>query len=55
MFLMKRNKLEMPGRDNLLPGRPHPILSPDTGFINGHGIKPPFPAGMKPPCLAWDT
>jgi peptide-methionine (S)-S-oxide reductase len=30
-----------------LPGRDEPIPSPDTHFVNGHTIKPPFPEGIE--------
>ena len=30
-----------------LPGRPEPILSPDTHFVTGRPIKPPFPEGIE--------
>ncbi|MBM3695466.1 MAG: peptide-methionine (S)-S-oxide reductase MsrA [Actinobacteria bacterium] len=30
-----------------LPGRAEPIPSPDTHFVNGRPIKPPFPEGIE--------
>jgi peptide-methionine (S)-S-oxide reductase len=30
-----------------LPGRTEPIPSPDTHFVSGRPIKPPFPAGVE--------
>ncbi|MCP2291294.1 peptide-methionine (S)-S-oxide reductase MsrA [Nocardia amikacinitolerans] len=32
--------------DQALPGREEPILVPDTHFVNGHPLRPPFPEGM---------
>jgi peptide-methionine (S)-S-oxide reductase len=47
LFLMKRKLAEMPSREEVLPGRPNAIPSPDESWLNGHRIKPPFPAGME--------
>ncbi len=47
MFLFKRKKAELSDPAEVLPGRPTPIPSPDTSWLNGHRIKPPFPAGME--------
>jgi peptide-methionine (S)-S-oxide reductase len=40
-------KLRMPSPDEALRGRATSIPVGDTHFVNGHRIKPPFPAGMK--------
>ncbi|MEV6388289.1 peptide-methionine (S)-S-oxide reductase MsrA [Nocardia xishanensis] len=32
--------------EQALPGREEPILVPDTHFVNGNPIRPPFPDGM---------
>lgn len=33
--------------EQALPGRPDPILVPDTHYVNGHSIHPPFPEGLQ--------
>jgi len=42
-----RRKSTMPAADAALPGRRTPIEVPETHFVNGHRIVPPFPAGMR--------
>ena len=42
-----RKKSAMPAREEALPGRTTPLKVPETHFVNGHRIVPPFPAGMK--------
>jgi peptide-methionine (S)-S-oxide reductase len=37
----------MPSADQLLPGRPTPIPTAATHFVNGAPLKPPFPAGLE--------
>ncbi len=32
--------------ESALPGRSEPLSVPDTHFVNGHRIQPPFPEGM---------
>ena len=44
-FMKKLNKL-LPA-ENTLPGRPAPLPVPEKHFVNGHGLKPPFPDGMQ--------
>jgi len=46
MALLHR-KSSLPGADAALPGRATPLTVPETHFVNGHRIVPPFPAGMK--------
>lgn len=41
------NKTSMPGRDDAPPGRDSPMLVPDTHFVNGHSIAPPYPDGLR--------
>ncbi len=41
-----RRKSTMPAADAALPGRHTPLNVPETHFVNGHRIVPPFPAGM---------
>ena len=42
-----RKKSAMPTREQALPGRSAPLKVPETHFVNGHRIAPPFPAGLK--------
>jgi len=42
-----RKKSEMPGPEQALPGRRQPMKVPETHYVNGHRIVPPFPVGMK--------
>jgi peptide-methionine (S)-S-oxide reductase len=44
---LARRKTEMPARQDALPGRAKPLPVPDTHFVNGHRIQPPFPAGLE--------
>ncbi len=43
--LMK--KTEIPTRDTALPGRPEPIPTAETHFVNQHPLKGPFPEGLE--------
>ena len=40
-------KTELPTPNDTLAGRPDPIESPDTHWVNGNTIKPPFPDGFE--------
>ncbi len=40
-------KTEMVGADEALTGRDRPLDTPDTHFVNGNRIKPPFPDGIE--------
>jgi peptide-methionine (S)-S-oxide reductase len=42
-----RKKSTMPSEDSALPGRSTPLKVPETHFVNGHRIVPPFPAGLR--------
>ena len=44
---LPRRKSTMPTKQAALPGRSTPLRVPDTNFVNGHRIVPPFPAGMR--------
>ncbi|MEU7763609.1 peptide-methionine (S)-S-oxide reductase MsrA [Nocardia sp. NPDC049190] len=33
--------------EQALPGRPEPLRVPDTHYVGGHPIRPPFPDGMR--------
>lgn len=37
----------MPTAEQILPGRPAPIPTAATHFVNDHPLKPPFPAGLE--------
>nr|WP_272212982.1 peptide-methionine (S)-S-oxide reductase MsrA [Marinicella sp. W31]MDC2878919.1 peptide-methionine (S)-S-oxide reductase MsrA [Marinicella sp. W31] len=49
MFLstLKKDKIEMPSAETALPGRPDPISTAGTHYVNGRALTPPYPAGMK--------
>jgi peptide-methionine (S)-S-oxide reductase len=40
-------KLRLPRPDQALPGREEPMPVPETHYVNGHRIVPPFPAGLE--------
>ncbi|MFL6652280.1 MAG: peptide-methionine (S)-S-oxide reductase MsrA [Sulfurifustaceae bacterium] len=40
-------KTAMPDPEEALPGRKQKMDVPDRHFVNGHPLKPPFPAGME--------
>ena len=42
-----RKKLELPTAETALPGRQAEVPVPEQHFVNGHPMKPPFPAGME--------
>jgi peptide-methionine (S)-S-oxide reductase len=42
-----RKKAVMPTKEEALPGRTAPLKVPETHFVNGHRIVPPFPAAMR--------
>jgi peptide-methionine (S)-S-oxide reductase len=42
-----RKKSTMPTPATALPGRPMPLKVPETHFVNGNRIVPPFPAGLR--------
>ena len=37
----------MPTEHDALPGRTTPLSVPQTHFVNGHRIVPPYPAGLR--------
>ena len=47
MALFSSPKLRIPSRDQALPGRAEPLPVPETHFVNGNRIVPPFPAGLE--------
>ncbi|MGH9349517.1 MAG: peptide-methionine (S)-S-oxide reductase MsrA [Vicinamibacterales bacterium] len=46
MALFSSLKLRLPTPDQALPGRPEAMPVPETHFVNGRRIVPPFPAGL---------
>jgi peptide-methionine (S)-S-oxide reductase len=46
MFGFKK-KLEMPNASDALPGRPTPIATAQTHFVNHHPLKGPYPQGLE--------
>jgi peptide-methionine (S)-S-oxide reductase len=40
-------KLRMPQPDHAIPGRQEAMPVPETHFVNGHRIVPPFPGGLE--------
>jgi peptide-methionine (S)-S-oxide reductase len=42
-----RRKSTLPAAEAALPGRSTPLKVPETHFVNGQRIVPPFPAGMR--------
>jgi peptide-methionine (S)-S-oxide reductase len=47
MSLFKQKPMKIPTAAEALPGRPSPIPTASTHWVNGNSIKPPFPAGME--------
>jgi peptide-methionine (S)-S-oxide reductase len=47
MWSMARKSLDMPKQGEALPGRQAAMPVTDRHFINGHKLKPPFPAGLE--------
>ncbi len=37
----------MPSPEEALPGRANPLPVPDSHYVNGHSLKPPFPDGIE--------
>jgi len=47
-MLSFRHKTELPAREDALPGRSEPAFDvPDTHFVLGNPLKPPFPEGIE--------
>jgi peptide-methionine (S)-S-oxide reductase len=42
-----RKKATLPAKEEALPGRSTALKVPETHFVNGHRIAPPFPTGLK--------
>ncbi|SFL38648.1 peptide-methionine (S)-S-oxide reductase MsrA [Methylobacterium pseudosasicola] len=46
MFLFRKRPV-MPSPADALPGRPNPIPTAETHFVNGNPLKGPYPAGIE--------
>jgi peptide-methionine (S)-S-oxide reductase len=46
MFMFKKS-LDIPSAADALPGRPNPIRTAATHFVNGNPLKGPYPAGFE--------
>ena len=42
-----RKRAEMPAAADALPGRPAPLPTAETHFVNGHPLKGPYPEGTE--------
>ena len=47
MFSFKQKPMKIPTAAEALPGRPSPLPTASTHWVNGNSLKPPFPAGME--------
>ncbi|MEM9010342.1 MAG: peptide-methionine (S)-S-oxide reductase MsrA [Pseudomonadota bacterium] len=47
MFFTRRDKMQMPSAEAALPGRPDPIPTAETHFVNGRPLKGPYPEGTE--------
>jgi len=45
--LLSRKKLELPSREEALPGRQAKMPVAKAHFVNGHPLEPPFPDGLE--------
>lgn len=46
-MLFKARKVTLPTAAEALPGREQAMAVPAAHYVNGHGLKPPFPAGLE--------
>jgi peptide-methionine (S)-S-oxide reductase len=47
VFGLFKKKSEMPTPETALPGRAASMPVPEKHYVNGHPLKPPFPAGIE--------
>lgn len=40
-------KIELPSKEQALPGRDQPVSVPDKHFVNSNPLKEPFPANLS--------
>ncbi|HEX8570818.1 MAG TPA: peptide-methionine (S)-S-oxide reductase MsrA [Caulobacteraceae bacterium] len=45
--MLFKKKLDLPTADEALPGRPDPIRTAETHFVNGRPLKGPYPEGLQ--------
>src|SRR3712207_423992 len=45
--MLFQKKLDMPTAAEALPGRPEPIRTAETHFVNGRPLKGPYPDGLE--------
>lgn len=50
--LMSRKKLELPSREEALPGRQQKMRVPEKHFVNGNRLEPPFPSELESAVVA---
>ena len=53
LFDLLKKKSAMPAPGTALPGRPEPIPTAETHFVNGRPLKGPYPEGSSRRCSAW--
>jgi peptide-methionine (S)-S-oxide reductase len=46
-MLFMRKTTALPSAAEALPGRANPIPTATSHFVNGHGLKPPYPPGLQ--------
>src|SRR5579863_8716725 len=46
-MLFMRKTTTLPNADEALPGRADPLPTATRHFVNGHPLKPPYPAGLE--------
>jgi peptide-methionine (S)-S-oxide reductase len=46
-MLFLRKKVELPSREDALPGRSEAVPVPDRHYVNGNPLTPPFPEGFE--------
>ena len=47
MWLRSAKSLELPSSDRALPGRAESVKVPDSHYVTGHRLVPPFPEGLE--------
>jgi len=47
MFSFMKKLTSLLPADKTIPGRAQPMPVPERHFVNGHALKPPFPAGLQ--------
>jgi len=45
-MLFMRKTTALPSAAEALPGRSKPVPSATSHFVNGHGLRPPYPQGL---------